>query len=233
MKKALLFFIAFLLCNCVNLKGQVGIEWSDPIDVSITSGNKSPVVGILENGTPALTWGNGSKILFTRMVDDAFITPIELSTGGNTPDIYSFGGIDMAIKGNQIFIVFENFGNGVFIIKSSDGGETFQAPVNVYDPAPGKWATLPSVTIDDSGNPLVSVILENTNETQGKHIMMRSMDAGATFGPPVIANEPAAGDFVCECCPADIYTQGENIWFIFRNNDNNLRDMWVCKSDNN
>jgi type IX secretion system substrate protein len=233
MKKYYLPFITFLLFNCLSLKGQVGIQWSAPIDVSITSGNKSPIVGILENGSPALIWGNGSKILFSKMVDNAFITPIELSTGGNTPDIYSFGGIDMDIKENQIFIVFENFDNGVFIIKSSDSGDSFQAPVNVYNPLPGKWATLPSVVIDDSGNPLVSVILENTNETQGQHIMMRSIDGGATFGPPIVANEPAAGDFVCECCPADIYTQGEDIWFIFRNNDNNLRDMWVCKSENN
>ncbi|MFT5166750.1 MAG: hypothetical protein ACI8P3_001982 [Saprospiraceae bacterium] len=232
MKKVFLLFIALILFAYSNLKAQTGMQWSAPIDVSITSGNKSPVVGILQNGSPALTWGNGSKILFTRMVDDAFITPIELSTGSVSPNIYSFGGIDMAIKDNQIFIVFENFDNGVFIIKSSDGGETFQNPVNVYDPAPGKWATLSSIAIDDSGNPLVSVILENTNETQGQYIMMRSSDAGATFSPPVVASAAAAGDYVCECCPSDIYTRGDDIWLIFRNNDNNLRDMWVCKSEN-
>ena len=233
MKKVYFIFYSLLFLGCSDLLAQVGIQWSAPVDISVTSGNKSPVVGVLQDGSPALIWGNGSTILFTKMVDGAFITPIPLSTGSNTPNIYSFGGIDMAIKDNQIYIVYENFNDGVFIIKSADGGESFQAPVNVYDPVPGKWATLSSVAIDDTGNPLVSVILENTNETQGQYIMMRSSDAGATFSPPVVASEPADGDYVCECCPSDIYTQGDDVWLIFRNNDNNLRDMWVTKSDDN
>ena len=233
MTKTYLFFAYFFIFTCSHLLAQNGIQWSDPIDVSLTSGNKSPVVGTFNDGNPVLIWGNGSTILFTKMVDGLFIQPITVPTGSNSPNIYSFGGIDMAIKDNQIFIVYENFDNGIFIIKSSDEGNSFQAPVNVYDPIPGKWATLSSVAIDDNGNPLVSVILENTNETQGQFVMMRSLDAGDTFTSPVVASEAANGDYVCECCPSDIYTAGEDVWLVFRNNDNNLRDMWVTKSDDN
>ena len=139
----------------------------------------------------------------------------------------------MAAKGNTIYIVFEQFTNGVFLIRSLDGGNSFDEPVSVYDPVPGKWATLPSVTINESGDPLVSVILENTNETEGQYIVIGSTDQGQSFSEPVVANGPADGEYVCECCTSTIYTEEENVWLIFRNNNNNLRDMWVAKSTNN
>lgn len=222
-----------LTSTIYTLSAQLGMQWTAPVDVSLTTGNASPKVGVLLDGSPALIWGNGATILFAKMINGTFITPIPLSTGSNSPDIYSFGGIDMAIKNDQIFIVYENFNNGVFTIRSTDGGENFELPVNVYDPIPGKWATLPSIAIDDNGNPLVSVILENTNETDGQYVMFRSNDAGITYGPPTVASAPADGDYVCECCPSDIYTEGEEVFLVFRNNDNNLRDMWVSKSEDN
>ena len=233
MRNALTFIIGLLLLltntTSQQIQAQNGIEWSEPINITF-DGFQSGTIGVLGDGTPVVLWGKGSKILFSRMIDGTFETPIEINTDGNSPDIYGFGGLDMAVKDNQIHIVFENFFDGVFHIRSTDGGATFEPPVNVYDPPQGKWTTLASIELDDDNNPLISVIFENTNETEGTYILMRSLDGGETFNPPVTASEPANGEYVCECCPSDIVTQDENVWLVFRNNDNNLRDMWVSKS---
>ena len=226
------FYFSFcLFCiSLIPIFGQSGIAWNDPITFSTTQGDKSPVVKLLGDGTPVMIWGKSSTIYFSKFVDGNFTSPVSITTGGSSPNIYSFGGIDMATFDNQIHLVYENFDNGVFQIRSLDDGASFETPVNVYNPAAGKWATLASIDLTDQGQPIVSVILENTNETNGQYIVMTSNDLGLTFNDPVVANEPAMGDYVCECCTSDIYSKGDNIWLIFRNNDNNLRDMWVSKS---
>ncbi len=230
MKHILIFAISLLFCH-QSLQSQNGIEWSNPTSITISPNAKSPVIEVLEDGTPVVIWGQGSFILFSKIMEDTFTEPITISTDGVNPSIYSFGGLDMATYKNQIYLVYENFSQGVFLIRSLDGGESFESPVNVVTPAPGKWATLASVTTNDEGNPIVSVIMENSNETDARYIVIRSNDGGESFEEAVIANEPADGEFVCECCPSDLHAQGENIWLVFRNNDDNLRDIWVTKSN--
>lgn len=227
-KRPLIFYFAFLLG--FSAMAQQGVQWSAASDVSTTQGDYSAVIGVLENNVPVILWGDGSTIYFSKKTNDEFSVPVSISTAGVNPDIYIFGGLDLATQGNSIHIVFENFTQGIFYIRSNDGGENFDAPIKVYDPPAGKWATIASLAISDNGDPLVSAILENTNETEGRYILMRSLDGGTTFELPVIANAPAVGEYVCECCQSEIYTKGDDVWLIFRNNFNNLRDIWVTKS---
>jgi len=228
--------MAFLFLLCVSAPmgaiAQNGIYWSEPIAVAESSfGNYSPRIALLADGTPAALWGKNAKIYFSKMQGNEFSAPLEINTNGISPDVYNFGGIDLAADGDRVFVTFEDFTAGIFFILSENGGETFELPVNVFDPPSGEWATLPSVGIDGQGNPLVSVLREKSNETNARYIMMRSDDGGLTFGPPVVASEPALGEYVCECCPSDIYAKGDQVWLVFRNNNNNLRDMWVSRSD--
>ncbi len=227
--KSLFIFALFTLTTGVN--SQNGIYWSSPIEVAPSSfDDKSPRVAILSDGSPVAIWGKGSKIYFSKMEGDEFISPVEINTNGISPDIYSFGGIDLATSGNKIFIVYEDFNTGVHLVRSEDGGAKFELPVSVFAPPAGLWATLPSVGTDDQGNPLVSVLRELSNETQAQYVLMRSDDGGLTFTTPTVANEPANGEYTCECCPSDIYSKGNDVFLAFRNNDNNLRDMWVSRS---
>lgn len=213
---------------------QTDVYWSTPIQVATsTFGAASPKIGMLANGDLVAIWGksgSGPKIYFTRKAGDNFEAPVQLNTGGISPDIYGFGGLDLAVSGNKIFIVFENFGAGIHLLRSEDGGQTFLPPTNVYTPPTGDWTTLASVTADGQGNPIVSVIRELVNETEARYIVVRSTDGGASFLPPVVASEPANGEYVCECCPSDMVVAGDSLWLVFRNNDNNLRDIWVSRS---
>ncbi len=210
------------------------IVWSAPTPVAASSfGAASPKIGMLANGDLVAIWGKSGaspKIYFSRKVGDNFEAPVQLNTGSISPDIYGFGGLDLAVSGNKIFIVFENFGAGIHLLRSEDGGQTFLPPTNVFTPPTGDWTTLASVTADGQGNPIVSVIRELVNETNARYIVVRSTDGGASFLPPVVASEPANGEYVCECCPSDMVVAGDSMWLVFRNNDNNLRDIWVSRS---
>ncbi len=210
------------------------IAWATSISVSTsTFGASSPKLGILASGEVVAVWGkSGSspKIYFSRKTGDSFEAPTQISTNGITPDIYGFGGLGMAVSGNNIFIVFENFDAGVHLLRSDDGGQSFLPPVSVFDPPASDWTTLASVAVDGSGNPIVSVIRELATETNARYIVIRSQDGGASFLPPVVASDPADGEYVCECCPSEMAVSGDSVWLVFRNNNDNLRDIWVSRS---
>ncbi len=230
----LLFITLLFIFTSAPVFLQNGIFWSDPIPVAEpTFGNSSPRIALLDNGSPVVLWGKSGKIYFSKMVDNEFTEPLQINTNGVTPGIYNFGGLDLATFGDNVYVVFEKFTSGIYVVRSEDGGETFELPVHAFAVPSGEGTTLPAITIDNAGNPIANVIRANNNETHARHITVRSNDGGLTFEPPVVASEPANGDFVCECCPADLHTTDENVWLVFRNNDNNKRDMWVSKSEDN
>ena len=58
-----------------------------------------------------------------------------------------------------------------------------------------------------------------------------SNDFGLTFGTAVSStlNSP---DDPCDCCKASLLVSGNNIFVLFRNNENNKRNSYVSKSSN-
>lgn len=226
-------FTLIFIFSAFLMHAQIGINWSDEIPIS-ESGNSSPVVRVLEDGTPVIIFGESGDIYFTKRVNNQFTEPRVLQTASTVdPFIYGFAGIDMATFGNEIFIVMENWTTGTHVIHSTNGGDTFSDPVNLFDPEQGKWTIFPSIDVDDQGNPVVSVLYENIDETEAVYYVISSDDGGISYNSPVIANELADGQYVCECCPSDLYVDGDITYLIFRNNNNNQRDTWIAKSDNN
>ncbi len=228
------YLFLLLFCSIISSfsLAQGLIEWTDSVHIS-NSANYSASVEVLGDGTPVVAFGQGIGIFFSIMDGDTFSSPIQLNTSGNNPDIFTFGGIDLATFENNIYIVFESFNNGIFVLKSNDRGITFNEPVNVISPEPGKWATLPTIATDQNGHPIVSVIYENTNETDAEYFFIRSNNFGDSFQEPVLINTNSNGNFVCECCPSSIQIKENDIYVAYRNNDNNLRDIWVAKSADN
>jgi hypothetical protein len=143
--------------------------------------------------------------------------------------MFGFGGYDVALDGNRVFVVFEQASSGIWLTRSDDGAQTFQAPVQVQGPASGGGVTIASLTVDGTGNPVVSYIRVKNEAT---YQVRRSPDGGDTWGDPVTANLPAPGGAVCECCSSDLWASGDSIWIVFRNNNQNLRDIWVSRSTN-
>lgn len=235
MKITLVYFVLLFLGFTV--AAQTTVQWSDSIVVdSATRPITSPRIALLPDGTPLVTWGiNGDFVNFTsqiwcsRFENGAFTTPINVVQEPDVPQLYGFGGYDVALSDSQVFIVFEQLQQGIFLAVSNDGGFTFGLPSSVQGSVDDGYAILAAVTVDGTGNPVVSYILHKNNDTD--YLVRRSTDGGLSFNDdPVIANAPAPGGAVCECCTSDLLASGDSIWLLFRNNNQDLRDIWVSRS---
>ncbi|MCC7467512.1 MAG: T9SS type A sorting domain-containing protein [Saprospiraceae bacterium] len=221
-----------MLLNAFGLQAQSTVIWSDSIVVVPTSlPVTAPRISFLQNGTPVVTWGTSasstSQIWCSRFENGGFTAPAPVVQSPNSPILFGFGGYDMAIYGNKIFVVFEQLAGGIWCVSSSDGGQSFGTAVLVQAPISGGYATISSITTDDNGNPIISYIREKNGAV---YEVRKSTDGGLSFGDPVIANAPAPGGAVCECCSADMLTSGDSVWIVFRNNDQNIRDIWISRS---
>jgi len=235
MKITLVYFV--LIFSGFPVAAQSIIQWSDSIVVDSTSRPiTAPRIALLSDGTPFVTWGiNGdfvnfnSQIWCSRFENGAFTTPIGVVQEPDVPQLYGFGGYDVALSDSQVFIVFEQQQLGIFLAVSNDGGFTFGSPSSVQGSVAGGYAILAAVTVDGTGNPVVSYILHKNNDTD--YLVRRSSDGGLSFNDdPVIANAPAPGGAVCECCTSDLLASGDSVWLLFRNNNQDLRDIWVSRS---
>lgn len=220
-----------LLLLPLTLPAQTIVQWSDSIVVTSTpNAITAPRVTLLSDGTPLVTWGrNGStsQIWCSRLEGGAFSTPVGAVQSPNAPALFGFGGYDVAVSGNHVFIVFEQSQQGILLATSVDGGLSFGSPTSVQGPVPGGYSTLSSVAVDGTGNPVVSYILDKNGAT---YQVRRSTNNGFSFGSPATANAPAPGGAVCECCTSDLLASGDSVWMVFRNNNQNLRDIWVSRS---
>ncbi len=232
--RLLAFFLSFFVAQGVS--SQNGLSWSAPVPVAASSfGNLSPRMALLADGTPVAVWGKTGavpQIWCATWADTAFAAPVQVSTGSIVPGIYEFGGLDLATAGQRVFVVFENFDQGIFLVRSDDGGANWQAPVTVFATPPGMGNTISAITTDATGNPLVTFLLQTSAETDARVQLARSTDGGASFTISGNASAPAGDNGqVCECCYQDLLTAGGDTVFVaFRANRDNLRDMWVTRS---
>ncbi|GJM32867.1 MAG: hypothetical protein DHS20C18_18680 [Saprospiraceae bacterium] len=231
--KKILLYLSFFPCL---LFGQPSLFLTDPIPVSEAgTGYRAPRIALLEGNRPVVYWGKtgSNPVLYLAIWEGGnFGAPIAINTNGIPLDLWGGGlGPQIVAQGSIIYVVFESYGEGIYCMKSADGGQTFEDPVSVYDAPQGRVATLPSVAISPSGNPIVSFITTDFSEQNAQYEMTRSLDGGITFEPTTVANTAAAGAEVCECCPASIGIVTEDEMYLgFRNNDENIRDIWVAKT---
>lgn len=231
------FFLA--LCLSHGVFSQNGLSWSPPITVASAGyGDSSPRMALLGDGTPVVVWGKPaavSQIWCARWNGNAFATPVQIGTGSISPGVYDFGGLDVATDGERVFVVFEDFDQGIFLARSEDSGTTWQPPVTVFSTPTSMGTTISAISTDAAGNPLVTFLLQTSSETDAHVHLARSADGGLTFPDSTNVSAPA-GDKgqACECCYQDILTTGADTVFVaFRANRDNLRDMWVTRSTDN
>lgn len=231
MKPLLHLLVLLLLLQPNEQKAQSSVVWSDSIVIASTSlPVTAPRIAFLNDGTPVVAWGtssNASQIWCSRFENGAFTTAIPVVQSPNQPILFGFGGYDMAVFGNQVYVVFEQLAGGIWCTSSSDGGQSFGQAVQVQPAISGGYATISSITTDDAGNPIISYIREKNGAV---YEVRKSADGGMSFGDPVVANAPAPGGEVCECCSSDLLTSGDSVWIVFRNNNQNIRDIWISRS---
>jgi hypothetical protein len=203
--------------------------WSDAITVTQTNAYiTAPRVALLTDGSPLVSWGVSSdsqQIFIAHFEDPGFASPVDAA---QEPYLFGFGGYDMAVWNDHVFVVFEKIGGGIFLSASTDGGQQFSAPIAAQVPLPGVYSGLSAVTVDAAGNPVVCYI--KSQNDSAIYEVRRSLDGGNTFKHASTANALVPGRKVCECCTADLLASGDSIWLLFRNNNHNIRDIWISRT---
>jgi len=179
-----------------------GAHWSAPAGVTPEGGDSFGELGVLANGTIALT-------SFTS--DDGFLSRI--STDGGTsfgaaqvigPDA---GSPSVASATNtfssraQMLVTWRNdfycaypAKNGVFFTKSHDGGTTWSPPLRLAGAAGD--ALMPSLAVEDATGQIVVDWLDSRDDASGKTLRLyaaRSTDGGASFESARPFSEPFPG----------------------------------------
>lgn len=230
-----------LCCASILVKSQDKIAWNAGINISTnTYSNMHPRLSIDRAGNPLVIWGRMSDqaVLFSRWNGTGFTTPVKLNPTWLTVATAGWMGPDIASKGDTVYVVMKRTPeasdtNHIYIMSSFNGGVSFLPPVRV-DYIADSISRFPTVDIDASGNPIVAFMKFNSKFLDSRWVVTKSNDYGKTFTVDVKASGySGAKAEVCDCCPGAIISSGNTTAMLYRDNLNNLRDIWAGISKNN
>ncbi len=210
--------------------------WNSPINVAVgtTYSNIYPRIALTSGDNPQVIWGSGGidKIYTSRWNGSAFTTPLALNPAGVIPYLATWTGAEIVASQDMVFVVFSTeptaSGAQVYTVRSTDGGSTFQDTVRV-DHIGTDIPRFPSVAYGTSGNVVVNFMRFNAAMEDPEYAIARSTDFGVSYQTPINPTAAVTG-FVCDCCPAKVVASGDEHVLLFRNDDNNIREMWGCYS---
>lgn len=224
-----------LLFLGIMLSAQEVITWSSPLDLTDTSyGNQYPRV-VPGTGTEAyVTWGGSDEIYFSKISDVGVSEPMQLNNEETVAYVGHWTGADMAARGDSIYVTFmhANWGRETFLVRSFDAGASFSEPIALESYADSA-SRFPSVAIMPDGNPIVTFMKMTADGAHPDYVVRRSNDFGESYLP-----EQLIGDFsgqeseACDCCPGALVTRGEDIAVLYRDNLDDVRDIWATTSQN-
>jgi hypothetical protein len=119
----------------------------------------------------------------------------------------------------------------LFVVRSSDGGQNFSAPVRV-DFIGDSLSRFGTVATDATGNPIVAFMKFNSSFGDAKYVVAKSNDQGLSFMPDTKASGFTGGE-VCDCCPGALVNSGNKTIMLYRNNLSNVRTIWAGISNDN
>jgi hypothetical protein len=224
------FVLTLILIACMSPVMAQSISWNSPVDIAASAfDNNHPRITADRSGNPLVLWGNNmnSKVYFSRWSGSAFTAPLSLAPGNIPVFAESWAGPDIAAFGDTVYVVFKQTPEDtshIYIVYSYDGGNFFSQPVTV-DSIIGFISRFPSVGVDPSGNPLVTFMKFNQGWSNPQYTVVKSADFGNSFMTDVQASGFSGGQ-VCDCCPAAITASSDYIAVLYRDNLNNIRNMW-------
>ncbi len=214
---------------------QAQLTISDPIVVAPQDpyGNVRPRIALNTANEPVVIWCNSAneKLYASKMEDGVFTAPIQLNPDGVGISSFDWYGPDIAAAGNNIAVVMKlepEMEAHTYVALSDDGGMTWSDTVLVENSLP-LMSRMPSIGMDAQGNPYVAFLREDM-EGFSEWALAKSTDGGESFLTPVSTSINFT-DAVCDCCPSSTIVTDENVVVLYRNNENNLRDIRASISD--
>ncbi len=187
------------------------------------------------NSDVYMTFGHGERLAVTRSTDggDTFGAPATLPGAG----IVSLGmhrgprivGTSRALL---VAAVVGHTGGGVdgdvVVFRSADHGATWTPPVVINDVPGAAREGLHAMAASPSG--LIALAWLDLRQGGTKLCAAVSRDHGATWSKDVLVYASPGGG-ICECChPSIAISETGDMAFMFRNNLDGNRDMYVSRS---
>lgn len=199
--------------------------------VSVTptnsTGNTRPRIVLINDNIPLVTWtktGSGNGVIYSaRWNGSGFDTAVQVTPSGINVYCSVDEGGDIASRGDTVFIVFFTTTNKVYSVRSVDGGLSWGDTVRV-DHAVVNMAYTPDVQVMPGGNPVIVYEGADITMTIAEQLVCRSYDGGITYTSEVQAHTSVNGT-PCECCPPAILARDSSVYILYRNNDNNTRNI--------
>lgn len=185
-------------------------QWGDCVADDNAVLGAVPAVGL--EGEVYVAWAGPNGIMFNRSIDwgeswleeDVFVTEQVGGWNMDIPGIMRTNGLPVTAcdlsNGPQrgtIYINFTDQINGpddtdVWLVKSTDGGNTWSAPIRVNDDPPGKQQFFTWMDIDQSNGYLYFVFYDRRNfdNDQTDVFLAVSHDGGETFNNFVVSESP-------------------------------------------
>lgn len=230
MKKYATLLFSFF---CLTADSAQEIHWYNPIDVSTEEfGNKSSCLALNSEGKPMVlhgSSGDNAGLFLTIMEGGSFGNPIPVTSDTNI-FLSDAEGPTMAVSGDKIVVGYQISGEwslGGRVVVSNDGGYSWSDPITLNnDPTVDFF--MPCVGFNPEDNPFVG-IKWGANPTLEGIMTYNAFLYG--FNEPIDGGAGMAGDAVCECCPSNPFSYNGVYYNLIRNNNNNIRDIWLAVSN--
>lgn len=212
---------------------QIDITWSDEIEVNgnFDYGFSRPKLALTSNGDPVVMWGkrNNLDVYVSRYKDGKFLEPVKVTPNGISAFAQDWLGPDMVAYGDTIYVAFEAEPEGtglIYVVRSIDGGLSFGDTVRV---SANPQTRFPALSVSPDGTLFVALMEFEPGYKEPHYAVAVSKDGGQSFSEAVKGSGIAPGE-VCDCCPAYLLSNEQATTLFFRNNDDNLRDIWAARS---
>lgn len=199
-----------------------------PVTPTNSTGSTRPRIALVQDSIPLVMWtktGSGNGIVYvSRWNGTGFDPAMQISPSGLNVYTSTGEGGDIAARGDTVFIVFFTTDSRSYSVRSVDGGVTWGDTVRIDHRTGGDMAYTPDVQILPGGNPVVVFESANSSMTNTREMVCRSNDGGMTFSMETDAHLGIVGQ-PCECCPPSVLINDSMVYVLYRNNDNNLRNI--------
>jgi hypothetical protein len=227
------------LAACITLAStafsQATINYGPVLDVNASGqGHLRPRIAINGDDMPVVIWGrsnpNANFVAVGTGTSFAPGTTVHLP-GVLLPAVADWQGSSIAAAGNTVWVVMKmtpEDSEAIYVRRSDDGGYTWGDTIRV-EPFDGMISRFPVIDVIDADSPIVQYMQFNDGFMGARYVVTR-MENGM-FQEPVQVSTPFAPGNVCDCCPAQIVTEGERVAALFRNAGNDERVMWGAFSE--
>ena len=229
------YFFIFLFLPFLSVSQQLIPSSYTVISSGSNEGYDRPRVVVTANNSAFVMWSKVSSprsIRCKKWDGLSFGNTIELVGSDLMPT--GFIGPEIASKGDTIYLVFESLLHNnhiIYLKKSFDGGITFSDTIRVSNDSDTYKYAMPNIDVREDGNPVISYMQCLPNWTEWKQTVRASFDFGQSFSSATDVSVLAPGE-PCDCCQSTFVTDGNNdVFLLFRNNDNNIRNSYIAKSN--